>query len=67
MPPEIDFQSLVPGGSVQDEELYWEEGFYVDGSPISEEELDRLAIDHFDMLYDAAYQKMVGVADFIFD
>lgn len=65
MTKEVDFTSLVPGGSFRDEELYWEEGYYMDGSPIDEDELDRLAHEHFDLLYDAAFQQLVAIADFM--
>jgi hypothetical protein len=65
MDKDVDFASLVPGGSLADEELYWEQGFYADGTPIDEDELDRLAQDHFALLYDAAFQNKVSQADFI--
>lgn len=64
MARDVDFASLVVGGSIMDEELFFEEGFYNDGSPIDEDELDRLARDHYDMLYDAAFQQQVSAADF---
>lgn len=65
MDKDVDFTSLVPGGSIEDEELFWEEGFYSDGTPIDEDELDRLARDHFSLLYDAAFQQKVSQADFM--
>jgi hypothetical protein len=65
MAKEVDFTSLVPGGSFCDAELFWQEGFYVDGTPIDEDELDRLAHEHFDMLHDAAFQQQVAIADFM--
>jgi hypothetical protein len=65
MDKDVDFTSLVPGGSLEDEELYWQEGFYADGTPIDEDELDRLAQDHFALLYDAAFEKQVERADYL--
>lgn len=67
MDKEVDLKSLVPGGSLANEELYWQEGFYVDGTPIDDDELDRLAQDHFAMLYDAAFEKQVELADYLAD
>lgn len=67
MHKDVDFTSLVPGGSIQDEELFWQEGFYVDGTPIDEDELDRLAQDHFALLYDAAYDNAVGQAEAMYE
>lgn len=67
MDKDVDFTSLIPGGSLQDEELFWEEGFYADGTPIDEDELDRLAQDHFALLYDAAFEKQVELADHLAD
>lgn len=67
MDKDVDFTSLVPGGSLKDEELFWEEGFYVDGTPIDEDELDRLAQDHFALLYDAAFDKQVDRAEYLND
>ena len=63
MSKNVDFKSLVPGGSLSEEDLYWEEGFYEDGTPMNCDELDRLAQDHFAMLYDAAYESAVGQAE----
>lgn len=65
MARDVDFTSLVVGGSIMDDELFFEEGFYDDGTPIDEDELDRLARDHYDMLYDAAFQDKVSQADFM--
>jgi hypothetical protein len=67
MDKDVDFTSLVPGGSLTDEELYWEEGLYLDGTPIDEDELDRLAQDHFALLYDAAYDNAVSKAEYMFE
>lgn len=64
---DVDLTSLVLGGSLADEELFWEEGCYVDGSPIDEDELDRLAQDHFSLLYDAAFDKQVSGAEYMAD
>ena len=64
---DVDFTSLVPGGSLADEELYWQEGYYDDGTPIDDDELDRLAQVHYAMLYDAAYESLVGQAEAMYE
>ena len=64
---DVDFTSLIPGGSLSDEELYWQEGYYNDGTPIDDDELDRLAQAHSDMLYDAAYEAAVGQAEAMYE
>lgn len=67
MTKDIDFASLVPGGSLVNEELYWEQGCYTDGTSIDEDELDRLATDYYSLLYDAAYENAVGRAESIYE
>lgn len=59
MTKDFNFKSLVLGGSLESEELYWKEGYFTDGTPIDEDELDRLAHEHYTMLYDAASQQRV--------
>lgn len=60
MTKDVDFDSLVLGGSLESEELYWKEGYFTDGTPIGDDELDRLAQEHYGMLYDAASRQQVG-------
>jgi len=67
MAKDVDFTSLVVGGSVIDQELFFEEGFFTDGTPITQDELDRLANEHYDMLFDAAYNDAVGRAESVYE